>query len=352
MSEEDLTRLVEAVERRDDNAARVAQQKLDSKTKPPGSLGELERLAVMLAAARGSADPGPLRAAVVVAAADHGVADEGVSAYPQRVTRQMLGNFAAGGAAVSVLARAAGASLIVVDAGVAGAGSQEDVRSLRLGDGTSNLARGAAMSREDALAGVLAGSELARELAAEGFGLLALGEMGIGNTTTASALCSALLPAAPCAVCGRGTGIDDATLARKRAIVARALEVNRPDPRDPVGVLARLGGFELAVLVGLCLGGAARRLVLLLDGFVTGAAALVAARLARGAVDFMIAAHRSPEPGHDLVLSDLGLRPLLDLGLRLGEGSGAALALPLVHAARALLVEMATFESAGIDAGG
>jgi nicotinate-nucleotide--dimethylbenzimidazole phosphoribosyltransferase len=336
----------------DDAAGRAAQAALDVKTKPRGSLGELEALAVRVAAIRGTARPGALRAAVVVAAGDHGYAARGVSAYPPEVTGQMLANFAAGGAAVNVLAREADARLIVVDAGVLQPVVDPSIRSARLGPGTADATEGPAMTREQALAGVSEGARIAEELAEEGCGIVALGDMGIGNTTSAAAVCATLLPSEPRAVCGRGTGIDDETLARKVAVVRRALAANQPDPADPLGVVAAVGGFEIALLVGACLGGAAAQAVVLLDGFVTGAAALVAARLAPPASGRMVAAHRSPEPGHGLVLAELGLRPLLDLGLRLGEGSGAALALPLVHSALALLSDMATFEAAGVtDAG-
>lgn len=336
-----------------DAAAGVAAQAaLDAKTKPRGSLGELEALACRIAAIRGTATPGRLRPALVLAAGDHGYARGGVSAYPQEVTGQMLAAFATGGAAIDVLARETGLHLVVVDAGVVEPVEHPAIRALRLGAGTADATAGPAMSREDAVAGLLAGAALAEELAGEGFGIVGTGDMGIGNTTAAAALCAALLPAEPEAVCGRGTGVDDAGLARKVEAVRRALAVNRPDAADPVGVLAALGGYELAVLAGVCLGGAAAGSVVLLDGFVTGAAALVAARLAPAAAGRMVASHRSPEPGHALVLADLGLRPLLDLGLRLGEGSGAALALPLVSAALAILADMATFETAGVtDAG-
>lgn len=208
------------------------------------------------------------------------------------------------------------------------------------------------MGRQAALAGVLAGAAIGEELAADGHGIIALGDMGIGNTTAAAALSTVLLPAEPEAVCGRGTGIDGEGLRRKVEAVRLALAANRPDAADPAAVLAAVGGFELAVLAGVCLGGAAARCVVLLDGFVTGAAALVAARIAPAAAGYMVASHRSPEPGHAPVLAELGLRPLLDLGLRLGEGSGAALALPLVSATLAILADMATFSSAGVtDAG-
>jgi nicotinate-nucleotide--dimethylbenzimidazole phosphoribosyltransferase len=325
---------------------------LDAKTKPRGSLGRLEDLAVRLAAIRGTPQPGRLRAAVVLAAADHGVAARGVSAYPQEVTRQMLANFAAGGAAICVLARLVGADLHVFDLGVLSPLGDPQVRELRVGPGTADLAEGAAMTLEQASTAVAAGRETAAELAADGIGILALGEMGIGNSTSASALAAALLPADPEATCGPGTGLDEAGLARKVETVRRALAVNAVDEAEPLATLAALGGFEIAFLAGVALEAAERGIVVLLDGFITGAAALVAERISPGARDAMVAAHVSPEPGHRLVLDELGLEPLLDLGLRLGEGSGAALALPLLHAALAVLDEMATFDSAGVtDAG-
>jgi nicotinate-nucleotide--dimethylbenzimidazole phosphoribosyltransferase len=333
-------------------AAGAAQAELDAKTKPRGSLGELEALACRIAAARRAPTPGRLRAALVLAAGDHGYARRGVSAYPQEVTGQMLAAFARGGAAINVLARETELRLVVVDAGVRQPVEHSAIRPLRLGPGTADATAGPAMSRDAALAGLLAGADIADELAADGYGIVATGDMGIGNTTAAAAVCAALLPAEPQAVCGRGTGVDDDGLRRKVETVRVALAVNRSELADPVGVLAAVGGYELAVLAGVCLGGAAADTVVLLDGFVTGAAALVAARLAPAVTGFMIASHRSPEPGHALVLAELGLRPLLDLGLRLGEGSGAALALPLLEAALAILADMATFESAGVtDAG-
>jgi nicotinate-nucleotide--dimethylbenzimidazole phosphoribosyltransferase len=330
-------------------AAAAAQAALDTKTKPRGSLGRLEELACRIAAIRGARLRTPLAARVVVAAGDHGIAREGVSAYPPEVTRQMLANFAAGGAAVCVLARTIDVPLVVVDAGVATAVKDSAIRRVRIGAGTASFTAGPAMSRPEAADAVAAGIELVAEVDAD---VVALGEMGIGNTTVASALCAALLPADAAAVCGRGTGIDDAGLTRKVEIVRRALAVNEPDPSDALGVLAALGGFEIAFLTGVALGAAADRRVVLLDGFITGAAALVAARLAPAAVASMVASHRSPEPGHALVLAALGLEPLFDLGLRLGEGTGAVLAIPLLRSAAAVLVEMATFEQAGVtDAG-
>ena len=307
-----------------------ARSAYDAKTKPRGSLGRLEDLGARLAGIRGFV-PERLEAAIVVAAADHGVAAEGVSAYPQEVTAQMVANFAAGGAAINVLARRAGARLLIEDRGV--------------GAGTRNLAEGPAMTAEEVERELAAGDALVGGL--EDVDVVGLGEMGIANTTSASALAAALLAVDPALVCGRGTGLDDDGVARKADVVRRALAVNRG--ADP---LTALGGFEIAFLAGVVLGCERRRKAVLLDGFITGAAALAAARISPTAAEVMIASHRSPEPGHALVLAELGLEPLLDLGLRLGEGSGAALALPLLHASVAILAEMATFGDAGVtDAG-
>ena len=301
-----------------DAARREAQAELDRKTKPRGSLGRLEELAVQLAGI-GVKEP---RFAIVVAAGDHGYAEEGVSAYPAEVTAQMLEVFASGSAAISVLARSVGAEVVVVDAGV--------------GNGTANATRGPAMSLEQASAAVERGIALAQELRGRA-NVVALGDMGIGNTTAAAALLAALLDVPASAVCGRGTGLDEDGVRRKVDVVERALRAN--PSRAPLHVLAGLGGFEIALLAGVAIGAAAERMAVVLDGVIVGAAALVAS-------------HLSPEPGHRLALDALGLRPLLDLGLRLGEGTGAALALPLLRAAADVLAEMATFESAGVtDAG-
>jgi nicotinate-nucleotide--dimethylbenzimidazole phosphoribosyltransferase len=312
------------------SVAEAAQRALDAKTKPRGSLGRLEELAVRIAAIRGTEHPGRLDATIVVAAADHGVAAEGVSAYPAEVTRQMVQNFEAGGAAVSVLARAAGARVHVVDVGV--------------GRPTASIVHGPAMSQRDTRRLLSEGAACAAQLD----GIVALGEMGIANSTVAAALAAVLLGADPEHVCGRGTGVDDDGLAHKVDVVRRALAANPVDGDDAVAVLAALGGPELAFLAGVAVGAADRHSVVLLDGFISSVAALVAARIEPTAADAMIAAHLSPEPGHRLVLDALGLEPLLDLGLRLGEGSGAALCLPLLDAAVAILEEMATFEGAGV----
>jgi nicotinate-nucleotide--dimethylbenzimidazole phosphoribosyltransferase len=344
-----LARLTSRIELVDATSTLAAQSELDRKTKPRGSLGRLEALAVQLAAVRCTHSLDRLPVAVLVAAADHGYAAAGVSAYPQEVTRQMLANFAAGGAAVSVIARAAGARLEVVDVAVIDGESHPAIRSLRLATGTRDATQGPAMTPKQARAAIEAGAETAAELAGEDVAVLALGEMGIGNTTAASALTAALLDLPAERVCGAGSGLDDTGLRRKTEVVARAVTVNHVDASDPLRVLIAVGGLEIAFLVGAILGGAAARLVLVLDGFIVGAAALVATRLAPAATGYMVAAHRSPEPGHRLLLAELGLTPLLDWQLRLGEGSGAALVLPLLQSAGAILAEMATFEEAGVS---
>jgi nicotinate-nucleotide--dimethylbenzimidazole phosphoribosyltransferase len=341
-----------------DEAARVATvEHLDQLTKPRGSLGRLEELAIQLAGITGELAPTFDRRAIVVATADHGVTAQGVSAYPSEVTAQMVANFVAGGAAINVLARMAHAEVLVVDVGVASADSvqasapsQAGGRLLtrRIRPGTADLSVGPAMSRDEAIAAVDVGLDIARQLVGEGVRLVGLGEMGIGNTTAASSIVAALTGLPPSEVTGRGTGVDDATWRHKIAVIERGLDVNHPDPVDPVGVLAAVGGLEIALLTGLALGAAAEGIPVIADGFITGAAALVAARLCPALPLRLIAAHRSVEPGHTVVLDDLGLRPLLDLGLRLGEGTGAALAMTLVDAAVHIRDEMANFESAGV----
>jgi nicotinate-nucleotide--dimethylbenzimidazole phosphoribosyltransferase len=337
----------------DEAAAAAVQRRLDHKTKPRLSLGRLEEVACALAAIQGTDRPRASGKAIVVMAGDHGVAEEGVSAYPQEVTAQMVANFAAGGAAINVLARHAGARVVVVDMGVkAPIPGLAGVRDLSVGPGTRNLARGPAMRIDEVVRALEAGIGVASELADEGVRVIGIGEMGIGNTTAASALTAVFTGLSPAEVTGRGTGIDDATHARKVEVVTRALAVNGPDDADPLGVLAALGGFEIAGLAGVVLGAAARRVAVVMDGFIASAAALSAVRLAPRAAGALLASHRSVEAGHRAVLQALGRRPLLDLDLRLGEGTGAALALHLVEAAVRILDEMATFEAAGVtDAG-
>jgi nicotinate-nucleotide--dimethylbenzimidazole phosphoribosyltransferase len=266
------------------------------------------------------------------------------------VTAQMVENFLRGGAAVNVLARQAGARLVVADFGVVAPLTRSaELVVCPIGPGTANIAAGPAMTREQAIRAIETGAALADQALAAGADLLATGEMGIGNTTAASAIAAALTGGAPERVTGRGTGVDDATLARKVAVVRRALEVNRPDARDGLDVLAKVGGFEIGGLVGVILAGAARRVPVVLDGFIAGAAALIAVALAPAAQHVLFAAHRSAEPGHALALDHLGLAPYFDLSLRLGEGTGAALFIHLARAAAHLWSEMATFKAAGVS---
>jgi nicotinate-nucleotide--dimethylbenzimidazole phosphoribosyltransferase len=371
---ERLEGAIAAVGAPDAEVGRAVQARLDLKTKPRGSLGGLERLAVRIASIQRSETPSLGRPVVIVCAADHGVAAEGVSAFPSSVTAQMVANYAAGGAAVSVLARHAGAGLVVVDCGVAEPLPVPGVLDRRIAAGTASMLAGPAMTRDQAIQALATGIALADEQLGEA-GVVALGEMGIGNSTAAAALTCALTGADPALACGRGTGLDDEGLARKIDVVTRALAANGlntgvwpatcgsdpgiegvtpgiADRPDPIDVLAAVGGFELGVLAGLAIGAAGRHIPVLVDGYPASAAVLVAAALAPELPHSLIAAHRSSEPGHRIVLEALGLHPLLDLELRLGEGSGAALALPLLGAALKILDEMATFESAGVDDSG
>jgi nicotinate-nucleotide--dimethylbenzimidazole phosphoribosyltransferase len=342
-----LDRLLARVAPPDPAPALAAAARLRRLAKPPGSLGRLETLAAWLVLVTGRVAPRIDTPVVFTLAGDHGVVAEGVSAYPQAVTAQMVENFCRAGAAVNALARHVGARVVVADLGVAAElAAHPGLVRRRVAPGTANLARGPAMTREQAVAAITAGAGLVDDSDADCAGT---GEMGIGNTTAASALTAALTGADPAAVTGRGTGVDDAALRHKIEVVRRALERNRPDPADPLGVLAALGGFEIAGLVGVVLAGAARRIPVVLDGFIATAAALVAVRLQPAAGEYLIAAHRSAEPGHARLLETLGLAPCLDLGMRLGEGTGAALGIGLLRAALACYTEMATFKDAGVS---
>jgi nicotinate-nucleotide--dimethylbenzimidazole phosphoribosyltransferase len=344
----ELARLLGAIAPPARDGESAARRHLDSLTKPPGSLGRLEEIALRLAVLRGRT-PQVARPVIFTFAADHGVVAEGVSAYPQVVTAQMVENFVRGGAAVNVLARQAGARVVVADFGVASPlGRSPDLVECPIGPGTANIAAGPAMTREQATRAIETGARLAADAMDAGADLLATGEMGIGNTTAASAITAAITGATPEQVTGRGTGVDDATLARKVAAVRRALEANCPDPRDGLDVLAKVGGFEIGGLVGVILAGAARRVPVALDGFIAGAAALLAVTLAPASRHALFASHRSAERGHARALEHLGLEPYLDLGLRLGEGTGAALFIHLARAAALVWSEMATFKAAGV----
>nr|WP_104201690.1 nicotinate-nucleotide--dimethylbenzimidazole phosphoribosyltransferase [Halomonas saliphila] len=335
----------------DDSLTADVQEHLDALTKPPGSLGRLEALAIQLAGITGEAFPAVSPPGAMVFAADHGVAAEGVSAFPQEVTAQMVANFVGGGAAINVFARQIGARLEVVDVGVAAALEGESVVHDKVRFGTANFVQEDAMSRDEAVRAIEAGIRAAERATEAGCRSLIVGEMGIANTTASSALLAVLSGEPLTRLVGQGTGIAASRLAHKIAVIERALGARRADPNDPLDVLAKLGGLEIAAMVGACLGAAARRTPLLVDGFIATVAALVACRLCPGARGYLIFAHRSREPGHDVALAQLDARPLLDLELRLGEGTGAALAFPLLEAATRMLVEMATFTSAGVASG-
>ena len=332
-----------------------AREREDRLTKPRGALGRIEELSIRLAAITGEPRPIFARKAVIVAAADHGVAAGGVSAYPVEVTAAMVRNFLAGGAAINVMARAQGATVFVVDAGVAtdplaGQPAPPPYRyaSARIRPGSADIRQGPAMSREEAWQALAVGIDALMDVRARGLDCVATGDMGIGNTTAAAAVIAACTGAPAGEVVGRGTGVDDAGLARKREAVTQALASNRPDPRDGIDVLHKVGGLEIGVLVGVILGAAAERVPVLLDGVVSGAAALLVRALAPTALDACLAAHRSAEPAHSVALEALCLRPYLDLEMRLGEGTGAVLAFALVEAAWRTLEEMATFDEARV----
>jgi nicotinate-nucleotide--dimethylbenzimidazole phosphoribosyltransferase len=325
--------------------ARARQLEL---TKPPLSLGRLEEVANRMAAIQETLTPKVSHPRIIVFAADHGVCAEGVNPYPQAVTAQMVANFLRGGAAINALARAAGADLQIVDAGVAHPIDREDGLIRRpIAAGTRNFCEQPAMTQEQAGAALALGIELAEQAVREGCTLLGAGEMGIGNTTAASAITAAITGLEPNVVIGRGTGADEACLRRKRSAVERALALHQG--RSPIDVLACLGGFEIGAMCGLFLGAAANRCAILVDGFIASAAAALAARINEPVRDYLIPAHVSNEPGHAALLEIIGHRPLFDLEMRLGEGTGAALAVPLVRAAVAAFTEMATFASAGVS---
>jgi nicotinate-nucleotide--dimethylbenzimidazole phosphoribosyltransferase len=334
----------------DADVMREAAARQDRLTKPAGSLGRLEELSVRLAGMAGRLDPPLAQRVVFTFAGDHGVTAERVSAYPSEVTPQMVLNFLAGGAAINVLARQMGARVVVADFGVAAdLPPHPELRAVKVRRGTGNIAREPAMTRNEAIAAVETGRRLFREELAKGLDVALTGDMGIGNTTCSAALICAFTGLPPRQVVGRGTGVDNDGLARKLVVVERALDLHRASLDDPLDALAAIGGLEVAGLVGVILEAACQRRPVIVDGFISGAAAMCAAAIAPGAKDYMIAAHRSQELGHAAALASLGLKPLLDLDLRLGEGTGAVLALPLLDAAVRILNEMATFDEAGVS---
>jgi nicotinate-nucleotide--dimethylbenzimidazole phosphoribosyltransferase len=348
-----LTRTIEAIRPLDETAMAAARERQARLTKPPGSLGALEELSIRLAGLAGECPPPMLtRPALAVFAGDHGVHAQRVTPWPQEVTAQMVANFLAGGAVINAFARQIGATVTVVDVGVADDLSwlpdSAALRRRKVRPGTRDFAVEPALTADEALAAVEVGIAVAEELIDDGADVLLTGDMGIANTTPAAALIAACTGAAPAAVTGRGTGIDDTTLARKTAVIEAAIS-RYGVGGDPLATLAAVGGLEHAALAGFVLGGAARRVPVILDGVIACAAALVAVRLAPDAAGALVAGHRSAEPGATVALADLGLVPLVDLGMRLGEGSGAALAEPIVASAVRVLHEVATFDSAGVS---
>ncbi|MDO8672793.1 MAG: nicotinate-nucleotide--dimethylbenzimidazole phosphoribosyltransferase [Dehalococcoidia bacterium] len=328
-------------------AARARQANL---TKPPGSLGRLEEISVRIAGITGNPLPAAKRKAIIVMAGDHGIVQEGVSAYPQEVTPQMVFNFLRGGAAINVLARHVGARVVVVDVGVAAElEPHPDLVRRKIASGTANFLKMPAMSREQAVQSLEIGIEVFEAELAKGLDIVATGDMGIGNTTASTAIAAVFTGEPVGLLTGRGTGIGDEQLAQKARVIEEAIAFHRPDREDALDVLAKVGGFEIGGLAGVILGAAANRIPVVIDGFISGAAALIAVGLCPAAADYLIPAHNSVEIGHLSVLRHLDLRPLLNLELRLGEGTGAALAMSLVEASLKILDEMATFAEAGVS---
>ncbi len=345
-----LQKVISSINPADSDARRAAQLRHSHLSKPPGSLGRLEDLSIQLAGVFSTECPTPRGKTIIVAAADHGVVAQGVTGYPQEVTTQMVHNFLAGGAAINAMARHAGVDLVIVDAGmITPIPDEPGLNIVGAGRGAADITLGPAMTRAQAESCVIAGVKIALEAADRGSDLIGTGDMGIGNTTAASAITAALTGRPPRETTGRGTGRSDQEFEHKISVVKRALEVNQPDPTDALDVLAKVGGFEIGVLAGVVLGGALARRIVVLDGFISGAAALIAHVLCPTVSDFLVAAHLSSEAGHRVILSHLGLHPLLDLGMRLGEGTGAALAMALIETAAACLTEMATFAEAGVS---
>ncbi|MEK3882270.1 nicotinate-nucleotide--dimethylbenzimidazole phosphoribosyltransferase [Paenibacillus sp. PL2-23] len=349
IAHQELQDVIERIAPIQEEAAVSARRHSDSLTKPPGSLGQLEEIAARLAGMTGELWPDLGKRAVIVMAGDHGVCEEGVSAFPAAVTPQMVLNFLNGGAAVNVLARQAGAEVVCVDIGVAAELDHPDLIRRKVVYGTRNMAKEQAMTHGEAIEAMLVGVQVAKDQYERGIRMFATGEMGIGNTTASAAITSVLAGLEPETSVGCGTGINEATRQHKVGIVKQAIQVNQPDAADPIDVLAKVGGAEIAGLVGVILGAAAHRCPIVIDGYISSAAALVASRLSPLASSYMIASHLSCEQGHRGLMETLGLPVLLHLDMRLGEGTGAVLAFHLIDASLRLMREMATFDSAGVS---
>jgi len=334
----------------DEKAGQAAQHRLDCLTKPPGSLGILEKVAVQLASIQGQPMPVLGKKVVMIMAADHGVVAEGVSAFPQEVTPQMVHNFLNQGAAINVLARHVDAQIVIADVGIAAQPiNHPNLKTCRVRPGTRNMAKEAAMTIEETVAAIETGITLVNQEIDGGATLIATGEMGIGNTTPSSAMLACFSGREIDLIVGRGTGLNDQGLKLKQEVIKKALEINQPDPTNPLDVLSKVGGLEIAALTGVILGSAARRIPVVLDGFISTVAALTAFRLNKDSRKYMLASHLSQEPGHKIMLELLDMQPMLQLDLRLGEGTGAVLAFNLIEAAVKIIHEMATFQEAGVS---
>ena len=334
----------------DSSAMSAAQSRKNTLTKPHGSLGRLEELSIQIAGIKGEATPKLEHKSIIIMAADHGVAAETVSLYPQEVTRQMVLNFLKGGAAINVLAGQIGARVIVVDMGVKGGFQPLPGLLCKMIDfSTQNITQGPAMTRQQAIDSIEAGIQTVEAEMAKRVDIIGTGDMGIGNTTASSAIFAAISGKQPKKITGRGTGIGDKQLAHKIKVIERALSVNKPNPKDPIDILSKVGGFEIGGLAGVMLASAAYRIPVVIDGFISGTAALIATGLSPQARDYLIAAHVSAESGHEMLLQFLGMKPLLNLNMRLGEGTGAVLGISLAEAATRTLSQMATFAQAGVS---
>jgi len=347
---EEIEKIIKNISGINPEILRQAQERLNSLTKPLGSLGRLEELAKQICGITGKANPLLKNKVIFTLAADHGVTDEGISAYPKEVTAQMVYNFLSGGAGINVLARHVGAKVIVVDIGVAEDLKPDPKLIIRKIDyGTKNMAKGAAMTTEQAVKAIETGMDIFNDELKNGIDILGTGEMGIGNTTAASAITACFTNKPVEEITGRGAGLNDSGLKNKIDIIKKSLSLNKPDPSDPIDVLSKVGGFEIAGLVGIILAAASKKIPIVIDGFISTAAALVAFKIEPKVKDYMIAAHKSQEGGHKIILEHIGLRPLLDLDLRLGEGTGGALGIGLADAAIKILTQMATFKSANVS---
>ncbi len=348
-----MSKIKEAIRRigeLDRNLMEKAQERLDTLTKPQGSLGRLEELAKLIVGITRKEDPDFQNKVIFTLASDQGVMEEGVSAYPQEVTTQMVYNFLRGGAAINVLASHIGARVIIADMGVDGDLKPHPRLIIRkISYGSKNMVKGPAMTKEEAVNSIESGMEIFEDEYRKGIDIIGTGDMGIGNTTPSSAL-TALFTGRPVEeVTGRGTGINDRTLRNKIEVIKKALELNKPDPGDPLDVLSKVGGFAIGGLCGIMIAAASKRIPVVIDGFISGAAALIAYHLEAKIKDYLIASHCSAERGHRVILEHMGLTPLLELGLRLGEGTGAALGISLTEASIKIMTEMATFRSAGVS---